>query len=87
MKRSKITSIVAITIAAALLASSIAIASPVFAKKDSDSSVVVALVAVAVVAVALVAVAVVAVHPRVIMTNSRNVFLMMRQAVLRQNSK
>src|SRR6476660_134318 len=38
MNRSKITSIVAITIAAALLASSIAIASPVFAKKGSDSS-------------------------------------------------
>ncbi len=91
MNRNKLMSIVAITVAVAFLTSSIAIASPVFAKKgssgdngggsssgssSSSSS-----------SSGSSAAAVAAVHPIAIMIVFRNVFLMLRQVVLQQNSR
>ena len=90
MNTSKIVSIVITTIAVALSVSSISFTGHVFAQKDDNSNsgrreaAVVAIVAVVVEAVAA---AQAAALVRVITTSSRAVFPMMRQAVLRQNSK
>ena len=87
MNTSKIVSIVITTIAVALSVSSISFTGHVFAQKDDNSNSGGGRAVVAIVAVVVEAVAQQAALVRVITTSSRAVFPMMRQAVLRQNSK